>query len=105
RASAAPRLLTVSVQVRSCPARTGDGADVCVTDRSASPLIVVFADPKLFFGSGSLVPLPAAVVLLMVVPSGVPGLTWTTMVKPAAAPAPRLASVPLIVPLPPGAGL
>ena len=44
-------------------------------------------------------------VLLIVVPSGVPGDTMTTTVKLAEAPAASVPIVPLIVPVPPTAGL
>src|SRR6266446_2161491 len=49
--------------------------------------------------------LDTVAVLTMLEPLGVLALTWTTIVNVADAPAARVASVPVIVPVPPTGGL
>jgi len=56
----------------------------------------------LFDSSASL---ETSAVLVMVVPSGVPALTWTTMVNDAAAPPAKEVFVAVKVPVPPPAGM
>ena len=89
----------------SLPASTGPSAAVFVTDRSASVVTLVVTVELLLARLGSTVAAVTSAVLVMVVPSGVLGETRTTTVKLAEAPRASVAIVPVIVPVPPTAGL
>src|SRR5882672_10233969 len=86
------------------PAFTGSGAPLLVTERSARAMTAVVAVAELFPGTGSNVSLFAVAVLLSVVPFGVLGLTLTTSLNVAVAPAPNVEIVQLTVPVSPTAG-
>src|SRR5438445_445134 len=79
----------VGKECRSRPWRTGSDKYVLVIDRSASARTVVVAVAGLLRGLGSEVVEVTVAVLEIVVPSGVLGLTWTTMVNVAVAPLAR----------------
>src|SRR5436853_577947 len=89
----------------SVPAEAVAGA-VFTIERSAATRTVVVAVAELLVEVGSKVAeLLTVAVLEMVVPSGVAGLTWTTMVKLAVAPLATGEVVQLTVPVVPTAGV
>ena len=85
------------------PAVTGLGVPVMVMPTLAEVTtgVVTVAECGLVESVG----LETVAVFVMFVPLGVLGLTSTTTVNVAEAPAARVASLPLIVPVPPTAGL
>ncbi len=87
------------------PASTGPAAAVFVTDTSACVAERVVTVAVLLARLGSEVAAVTFAVLVIVVPAGVLGDTRTTTVKLAEAPSGSVAMVPLIVPVPPTAGL
>src|SRR5580698_10932719 len=87
------------------PASTGPAVAVFVTDKSASAVTRVVTVWLLFARLGSKVAALTSAVLEIVVPSGVLGDTVTTTVKLAEAPNASVPMVPVIVPVPPTAGL
>src|ERR1700722_15794021 len=87
------------------PASTGPAAAVFVPDTSASAATSVVTVWLLLARAGSKVAAVTSAVLEIVVPSGVLGDTRTITVKLADAPGANVPIVPLIVPVPPTAGL
>src|SRR5437660_1020171 len=88
------------------PAVTGLGVPVigmATTVADATTDVVTVA--VLLLELLSCVLLETTAELVMVEPLGVLELTWTTMVNVAEAPAAKVESVPLIVPVPPAGGL
>src|SRR5207244_5774029 len=84
---------------------TGLGVPVMVMPTTADATTGVVTVAVLLFELLSCVLLDTVAVLTMFEPLGVLALTWTTMVNVAEAPAANVASVPVIVPVPPAGGL
>jgi hypothetical protein len=85
------------------PAVTGLGEAVKVIPRAAEATTGVVTVAE--WGLVESVGLETLAVFTMFEPLGALELTWTTTVKVAEAPAARVAVVPVIVPVPPTAGL
>src|SRR5260370_240612 len=85
------------------PAVTGLGVPVMVMPTTAEVTTGVVTVAE--WGLVESVGLDTVAVFVMVLPAGVLGLTWTTTVNVAEAPAARVAVMPLIVPVPPAGGL
>src|SRR5713226_3468114 len=85
------------------PAVTGLGEPVMVMPTMAEVTtgVVTVAECGLVESVG----LETVAVLTIFVPAAVLELTWTTTVNVAEAPAARVASIPVIVPVPPTGGL
>src|SRR4051812_33153379 len=84
---------------------TGSGLSVLVTERSADALTVVVSTAVLLAASASVVVLATMAVLESVEPWRLLALTLTTMVKVAVAPAAKVGTVALTVPVPPTGGV
>src|SRR6266511_4102671 len=84
---------------------TGSGVSVLVTTRSADASTTVVWVAELLAAFGSVVVVVTVAVLLSVEPLAALGLTWTTRVKVALAPAAKLAAVAVKVPVPPTGGV
>jgi len=81
------------------------GGSVVVVVVVGGAFTVVVAVPVLLPEFGSVEPLVAAVaLLLMIVPGGVPALTFTTIWKAAVSPLPTLAFEKTTLPVPPATG-
>src|SRR5258706_2655534 len=78
---------------------------IVVTVPLRTDVTVVVAVDELLAGMESVVALLIVVVLLSIVPSATPELTFTVNVKSSAAPTARLAMVQVTVPVPPTAGV
>ena len=89
----------------SLPATTGPAAAVFVSDKIRLGRDVRCDGRLLLARLGSLVAAATSAVLVMAVPSGVLGETRTTTVKVADAPRASVPMVPVMVPVPPTAGL
>src|SRR5256885_15725701 len=89
----------------SSPAVTGSGEALVVTSRSAEVPTVVVAVEVLFEGFDSVVVEATVATFVIVAPFGVAAFTLTTRVKPALAPAAKVAMVAVTAPvLPTGGG-
>src|SRR2546430_356133 len=86
---------------------TGSGSSALVRERSANGVLTrVVSVALLFAGFASIVALVTAAVFVIVVPSDVPGFTFTTSVKTCgAARAWSVMKLQVTVPVPPEAGL
>src|SRR5437660_10432820 len=107
-AEAGPLLTTVSVYVKGLPCSTGFGVAVFVIAISALLALATttVAVALLVVRPGTMLPALAVAVSEIFVPEGVPAFTCSTKVKFAVAFTPRLlASVHVMVPVPPTAGV
>src|SRR4030095_6203238 len=84
--------------------QTGSGESVLVTTRSACATTVVVVVPVLFPEVPSVVELAAVAELVIIVPFGVPALTFTTIVNKAVSPGNTVPLENTTVPVPPTAG-
>jgi hypothetical protein len=105
-AAAGPLLVNASEYNRGVPSVTGFGVAVLTIAMSALVALatITVALAVLFVRPGTMFVAVAVAVFVMLVPEGVPEPTWSTSVKFAVVPEVRLASVHVIVPVPPTGG-